>query len=75
MFHDKATTLLKMGNLIGAEIYFDKILKINPTDQIGSVHLRILSGHFILKYFEFIIFRIYSCYIPLKIYKIILFSC
>jgi|tagenome__1003787_1003787.scaffolds.fasta_scaffold20471447_2 hypothetical protein len=24
-----------MGNLTGAEIYFDKILKINPTDQIA----------------------------------------
>ena len=24
-----------MGNLIGDEIYFDKILKINPTDQIA----------------------------------------
>jgi hypothetical protein len=35
MFHDKANTLLKMGNLIGSEIYFDKILKINPTDQIA----------------------------------------
>jgi hypothetical protein len=35
MFHDKANTLLKMGNLIGDEIYFDKILKINPTDQIA----------------------------------------
>jgi|GEM_PF-2266391 hypothetical protein len=24
-----------MGNLTGSEIYFDKILKINPTDQIA----------------------------------------
>jgi hypothetical protein len=24
-----------MGNLIGSEIYFDKILKINLTDQIA----------------------------------------
>jgi len=35
IFRDIANTLLKMGNLTGSEIYFDKILKINPTDQIA----------------------------------------
>ena len=57
--------------------------QIGKADTLGYLNLELVDDSAISnlnndidrKCFEFIIFRIYSCYIPLKIYKIILFSC